>query len=45
VAVAMTRQQIEQSPEYDPHLPLDRAYEDRLHSHYGYDPYWHERGV
>lgn len=45
VAVALTRGQIEESPRYDPHLPLDRSYEDRLHSHYGYDPYWHDRGV
>jgi hypothetical protein len=45
VAVAMTRRQIADSPAYDPHRPLERAYEDRLHSHYGYDPYWHDRGV
>lgn len=45
VAVAMTRRQIQDSPEYDPHRPLERSYEDRLHSHYGYDPYWRDRGL
>jgi hypothetical protein len=38
--VGITRQQVETSPEYDPSATTDRAYEERLHGHYGQIPYW-----
>jgi len=40
VRVKATREQIKSSPEYDPRETVDRAYEGRLHTHYGYPPYW-----
>jgi sporulation protein YlmC with PRC-barrel domain len=40
VRAKMTRAQIENSPEYDPHQSPDRHYEGRLHEHYGERPYW-----
>ncbi|MGF1621093.1 MAG: PRC-barrel domain-containing protein [Rhodomicrobiaceae bacterium] len=40
ISIAPTREQVEQSPEYDGTGPVERAYEERLHRHYGYDPYW-----
>ena len=36
VRVGVTRDAIKQSPEYDPTKTVDRAYEARLHEHYGY---------
>jgi hypothetical protein len=42
VHVTITRAQIEGSPEYDPARPVERAYETRLHGHYGHPPYWTE---
>jgi hypothetical protein len=45
VRVDLPRAQIESGPPYDPRVPLDRSYERRLHNHYGYDPYWHDRGL
>jgi hypothetical protein len=42
VHVALTRDQVESSPEYDPEEPLGRDYEVRLHEHYGYRGYWRE---
>jgi hypothetical protein len=42
VAVELTREEIEGSPGYDPSTPLDRAYEQQLHDHYGRHPYWSE---
>ncbi len=42
VAVKTTRKQIRNSPEYDPSMPVERAYEARLYSHYGRPPYWGE---
>lgn len=38
--VDLTRNQIETAPEYEPYVPPDRAYEARLHGHYGIPPYW-----
>ncbi len=35
VEVALTRQQVEASPEYDPDEPPTCEYEDQLHHHYG----------
>jgi uncharacterized protein YrrD len=40
VLVDLTRDQVKNGPEYDPSAPIDRAYEERLHEHYGYRPYW-----
>lgn len=40
VHVNMSREQIQNSPEYDPTVPLDRDYETRLFNHYGYPGYW-----
>ena len=42
VEVALTREQVEASPEYDPHQPPTREYEDELHHHYGQRGYWCE---
>jgi hypothetical protein len=40
VSVALTRQQVEQSPEYDPNHPPSREYERTLHRHYSRPHYW-----
>jgi len=40
VRLDITRQQVKTSPEYDPSASADRAYEERLHGHYGRMPYW-----
>jgi sporulation protein YlmC with PRC-barrel domain len=40
VRVDLTRAQVKDGPEFDPSTTVDRAYEERLHSHYGYLPYW-----
>ncbi len=40
VQVTMTRAQIEASPEYNPDIGLDRAYEEQLHGHYDRPVYW-----
>ena len=40
VTVAMTQQQIEDSPEYDPQIGPGREYEGRLYRHYGQTIYW-----
>ena len=42
VHVTITRAQIENSPEYDPAQPVERAYEQQLHGHYGQPRYWSE---
>jgi stress response protein YsnF len=36
----MTREQIEQAPEYDPDQIIDRPFEERLHEHYRRPGYW-----
>ncbi len=38
--IDMSRESIKSSPEYDPALPLDRNYEQRLHEHHGRQKYW-----
>jgi uncharacterized protein YrrD len=38
--VDLSRNQIEQSPEYDPAKPIAHAYEVELHDHYGIPGYW-----
>jgi hypothetical protein len=40
VHVALTRDAIESSPEYDPSMTDHREYEARLYAHYGQRPYW-----
>jgi len=40
IHVNVTREQVKQSPEYDPNAPLGRSYEGELHEHYGYPEYW-----
>lgn len=40
MSVDLSREQVRNSPEYDPTTQLDRTYEARLYSHYGYGPYW-----
>lgn len=40
VVVALSRAEIESSPEYDPAADVERDYEDRLHRHYGRTGYW-----
>ncbi len=42
VHVALSREQIESGPEYDPDRPPDRDYEARLHRHYDVPGYWHD---
>lgn len=44
VCVDLTREEIQDAPEWDPNAPLlDREYETRLHEHYGRPPYWVSR--
>lgn len=40
ISVDMTKEQIENSPKYDPESPIKRKYEDDLHEHYGRGKYW-----
>jgi hypothetical protein len=40
MSVDLTREQVRNSPEYDPTAQLDRTYEAQLYSHYGHPPYW-----
>ncbi|MEO8025448.1 MAG: PRC-barrel domain-containing protein [Bryobacteraceae bacterium] len=40
VYVAVSRDSIQTSPDYEASMPIDREYETRLYSHYGEPPYW-----
>ena len=40
VYVALTREAIQNAPEYLDSLPITREYENKLHAHYGRPPYW-----
>jgi hypothetical protein len=40
VTVGLSRDHIKDSPEFDPSVPLDRAYEARLFDHYSQPTYW-----
>lgn len=40
VHVKLTREQIKDSPEFDPAEPINRAYEERLYDFYGRPKYW-----
>ena len=41
--VALTRQQVKDSPEYDAKNPIAREYEERLHEHYDVPAYWMQK--
>jgi sporulation protein YlmC with PRC-barrel domain len=45
VHVELSSEQLEESPEFDPDAdePLDRAWEERVFSHYGLTEYWRKR--
>jgi hypothetical protein len=40
VSVGLTRETIQNAPEYLESKPITREYEDRLYAHYGRPPYW-----
>jgi len=40
VAMTMTREEIENSPPFDPHEPVNRQYEEQLLDYYGRVKYW-----
>ena len=40
VNIDLTRDQIKNSPEYDPHAPINREYEEHLFDFYGRPTYW-----
>ena len=40
VAVSLNREQIKDSPAYDPSQPVNRSYEERLYDYYGRPRYW-----
>jgi len=40
VSVDLSCEEVRQSPEYDPHDPVDRPLESRLHEHYERPAYW-----
>lgn len=42
VKVAMTREEIKSSPEFDASAPVNREYETRLYDYYGRPAYWRE---
>jgi hypothetical protein len=44
VFVRLTREAIQNGPEYIDSKPVTREYEDRLYSHYGQPPYWLHEG-
>ena len=40
VVVDLTKEQIKNSPEYDPSIPTERRYEEELHEFYKKPGYW-----
>jgi hypothetical protein len=40
VRVSLTKEQIRNSPDIDTEKPISRQYEEELHAHYGWPPYW-----
>jgi len=36
-----SREEIKNSPEFDPAAPVNREYEEVLHDYYGRPKYWH----
>ncbi|MEJ2614632.1 MAG: hypothetical protein P8Z35_06725 [Ignavibacteriaceae bacterium] len=43
VKIDLSKEEIKNSPEYDPSTPTDRKYEDALHEHYNKPKYWDEQ--
>lgn len=43
--VALTREQVEKSPEVDTDKPVSRQQEDALHKHFGWPLYWVDPGI
>jgi hypothetical protein len=43
VIIDLNREEIRQSPPYDPEAPVNREYEERLYDYYGKPKYWHRR--
>jgi uncharacterized protein YrrD len=43
--VALTKDEIEKSPQIDADAPVSREYEREWHEHYNWAPYWHGTGV
>ena len=41
--VKLTREQVKDSPEYNPIAPVDRSYERIVYNYYGIPPYWHKK--
>src|SRR5439155_5199095 len=41
VLVALTREQVERSPDVDTHRPVSRQHEIALLQHYGFPTYWY----
>jgi hypothetical protein len=42
--VTLTKEQIENSPDYDQHLPVSRRWEANYAAYYGWSPYWESTG-
>src|SRR5262249_35190241 len=42
IYVDLKRREVETAPEYDPNVPLERAFESRLHEHHRRPVYWDE---
>jgi len=42
VHLKLTKDEIKNSPEYDPSIPLKRDYENKIHEYYGRKKYWEE---
>jgi hypothetical protein len=40
VFVGVTREAIQDAPEYTDSMPINREYENSLYYHYGRQPYW-----
>jgi len=40
VAVNLTRQAVQDAPQYDPTARLNRLQEAGIYKHYGHSPYW-----
>jgi hypothetical protein len=40
VLVDHVREDVKSAPPYDPDVAIDRDFENRLHRHYGFAPYW-----
>jgi hypothetical protein len=43
--VALTREQVKQSPDIDAERPISRQQETELHTHYGWPAYWIDPGI